>query len=132
MVIFLMDLASERYVEMKYGSQEDHNVENIITSRRKSMSHRHPDGANFPPVLLQNDDIEAAADSSNSDSDLARTTTKNLKQSAYEDSFEKIEDPVVVEKLQAAQNRAFRQQFAAFLVLEFGVIFHSVSRLFLV
>jgi len=129
MVIFLMDLASERYVETKYGSQEDHNVEDIITSRRKSMSHRHPDAANFPPALLHNSDIEATADNITSDSDLARTTTKTMKQSAFHDPIEKIEDPVQVEKLEAAQYRAYRQQFAAFLVLEFGVIFHSVSLL---
>lgn len=126
MVIFLMDLASERYVETKYGSQEDQSVEDIITSRRKSMSHRHPDAANFPPVLLQNGDIEATADIA-SGSDLARTTTKSMKQSAYQDPIEKIDDPVQAEKLEAAQNRAYKQQFAAFLVLEFGVIFHSVS-----
>ncbi|GAB7346042.1 hypothetical protein MBLNU457_4809t1 [Dothideomycetes sp. NU457] len=126
MVIFLMDLASERYVETKYGSQEDHNLEDIVTGRRKSMSHRHPDAANFPPVLLQNRDVEATADNVASGSDLARSTTKTMKQSAFQDPIEKIDDPIEAEKLAAAQDRAYRQQFAAFLVLEFGVIFHSV------
>lgn len=55
------------------------------------------------------------------------TGTGGKSHTAFSDDMEKIRDPVVLEKLEAAQTRAYKQQIAAFLVLEFGVIFHSVS-----
>lgn len=130
MVVFLLDLLSERYVETKYGQQSDENVEDIITSSRRSVSHRHPDAGNFPPIVLQNDDIEAAAHAEvdaelNSHQDSPSTSGKS--HIAFSDDMDKIRDPIVLEKLEAAQTQAYKQQIAAFLVLEFGVIFHSVS-----
>ena len=130
MVVFLMDLLSEKYVETKYGQQSDESVEDIITSSRRSVSHRHPDAGNFPPIVLQNDDIEAAAHAEvqaeqKAHQDIANTSGKS--QSAFRDDTDKIKDPIVLEKLEAAQTQAYKQQIAAFLVLEFGVIFHSVS-----
>lgn len=130
MVVFLMDLLSERYVETKYGQQNDESVEDIITTSRRSVSHRHPDAGNFPPILLQNDDLEAAAHAEvqaeeKGHGDVTRTSGKSY--TAFSDDMDKIKDPVVLEKLEAAQTQAYKQQIAAFLVLEFGVIFHSVS-----
>jgi zinc transporter 1/2/3 len=130
MVVFLLDLASERYVETKYGQQNDESVEDLITTSRRSVSHRHPDAGNFPPVLLQNDDLEAGARAEveaeqKGHQDMAPTSSKS--HAAFSDDMDKIKDPVVLEKLEAAQNQAYKQQIAAFLVLEFGVIFHSVS-----
>lgn len=130
MVVFLLDLASERYVETKYGQQNDESVEDLITTSRRSVSHRHPDAGNFPPVLLQNDDLEAGARTGveaeqKGHQDMTPTSSKS--HAAFSDDMNKIRDPVVLEKLEAAQNQAYKQQIAAFLVLEFGVIFHSVS-----
>jgi zinc transporter 1/2/3 len=130
MVVFLMDLASERYVETRYGQQNDETVEDIITTSRRSVSHRHPDAGNFPPILLQNDDLEAGAraeveNEHKGHQDITPTSSKS--HGAFSDDMDKIKDPVVLEKLKAAQNQAYKQQIAAFLVLEFGVIFHSVS-----
>jgi zinc transporter 1/2/3 len=130
MVVFLMDLLSERYVEAKYGQQNDESVEDIITISRRSVSHRHTDAGDFLPVVLQNDDIEAGAcavvEAEQKDhQDITRTSSAS--HAAFSDDMDKIKDPVVLEKLEAAQNQAYKQQIAAFLVLEFGVIFHSVS-----
>lgn len=130
MIVFLMDLASERYVETKYGQQNDESVEDLITTSRRSVSHRHPDAGNFPPVLLQNDDLEAGAQAEveteqKRHQNITPTSTKS--HAAFSDDMDKIKDPIVLEKLEAAQNQAYKQQIAAFLVLEFGVIFHSVS-----
>jgi zinc transporter 1/2/3 len=130
MVVFLMDLASERYVETKYGQQNDESVEELITTSRRSVSHRHPDAGNFPSVLLQNDDLEAGARAEveaeqKGHQDITPTSSKS--HAAFSDDMDKIKNPIVLEKLEAAQNQAYKQQIAAFLVLEFGVIFHSVS-----
>ncbi|KAI4854252.1 ZIP zinc/iron transport family [Aureobasidium sp. EXF-8845] len=129
MVVFLMDLASERYVETKYGQQNDESVEDLITTTRRSVSHRHPDAGNFPSVLLQNEDLEAGARAEvEAEQKGHRDTTPTSSEShaAFSDDMDKIKDPIVLEKLEAAQNQAYKQQIAAFLVLEFGVIFHSV------
>lgn len=130
MVVFLMDLLSERYVETKYGQQNDESVEDIITTSRRSVSHRHPDAGNFPPIVLQNDDIEAGARAEveaeqKGHKDITSASSKS--HAAFSDDMDKIKDPVVLEKLEAAQTQAYKQQIAAFLVLEFGVIFHSVG-----
>ena len=130
MVVFLMDLLSERYVETKYGRRNDESVEDIITTSRRSVSHRHPDAGNFPPIILQNDDLEAAAHAEVQAEQKGHgdvTSTSGKSHTAFSDDMDKIKDPVVLEKLEAAQTQAYKQQIAAFLVLEFGVIFHSVS-----
>jgi zinc transporter 1/2/3 len=130
MVVFLMDLLSEKYVETKYGQQNDESVEDIITTSRKSVSHRHPDAGNFQPIVLQNHDIEAGARveveaEQKGHEDITRSS--NNSHAAFSDDMDKMKDPIVREKLEAAQAQAYKQQIAAFLVLEFGVIFHSVS-----
>jgi zinc transporter 1/2/3 len=130
MVVFLMNLLSERYVETKYGQQNDESVEDIITTSRRSVSHRHPDAGNFPPVVLQNDNIEAgtcAMVEAEQERHQDITHSGSNSHIAFSDDMDKMKDPVVLEKLEAAQNQAYKQQIAAFLVLEFGVIFHSVS-----
>ncbi|KAI5240593.1 ZIP zinc/iron transport family [Aureobasidium subglaciale] len=97
-VIFLLDLGAERYVEAKYGvHHRQGNLEDIATGR----AHAH-------------DDSTVANDSQVLD-------TKSTE--PYQAMSEETTD---LEKSELARENAFRTQFAAFLVLEFGVIFHSV------
>ncbi|GAB7352005.1 hypothetical protein MBLNU459_g2524t1 [Dothideomycetes sp. NU459] len=105
MVIFLMDLFAERYVEMKYGSQHDHNVESMIT--RNAHNHGPDSGDHPPPSMIDEDMIENMHDSGKG-------------------SMNTSDDATMAEKAEALELSAFRQQIAAFLILEFGVIFHSV------
>ncbi|KAH0286094.1 Fe2+/Zn2+ regulated transporter [Aureobasidium namibiae CBS 147.97] len=102
MVVFLMDLLSERYVETKYGQQNDETVEDIITTSTHAEVQAEQQG---------HGDV---------------TSTSGKSHTPFGDDMDKIKDPVVLEKLEAAQTQAYKQQIAAFLVLEFGVIFHSV------
>jgi hypothetical protein len=120
MVVFLMNLLSERYVESKYGQQNDESVEDIITTSRRSVSHRRPDAGNFPPIVLQNDDIEAGARAEVEAEQKGHkdiTSASSKLHAAFSDDMDKIKDPVVLEKLEAAQTQAYKQQIAAFLVL---------------
>lgn len=108
LIIFLMDLGAERYVEMKYGTQDEGNVEDLITNR----AHGHNENGNcVPAAAISVDDIESAR--------------------AQEDSTKEYvsseDNAIMDEKIAAAEHQAFRQQIAAFLILEFGVIFHSVG-----
>ncbi|KAK9249876.1 Zinc/iron permease [Lipomyces tetrasporus] len=82
MIIFLLDFAAERYVEVKYG----------IAHTDVDVEHR---GETFPSAQVQSD--------------------------------KKIETEIEIESLkERIDNHLFREQIAAFLILEFGVIVHSV------
>ena len=88
-VIFLLDLAAERYVQMKYGIDTDQDLQAAVTNEGN------------PTRDSSTDETKTAA--------------------AYKEKF--LEDS---DSDSSARERSFRQQIAAFLILEFGVIFHSV------
>ncbi|RAH53381.1 high affinity zinc ion transporter [Aspergillus piperis CBS 112811] len=89
MVVFLMDLASEVYVECVYGVEKEHDA----TDRFLAQAN-----------LIQSDDECTVNDD-----------TGGSKQLGAQDDFCSIES-----------ERSFRKDIAAFLILEFGIIFHSV------
>ncbi|CAK7230430.1 hypothetical protein SBRCBS47491_007581 [Sporothrix bragantina] len=116
MLTFLLDFGAEWYVDKKYGLNHGHgdNIEDTITS---GAAHEHAHdktvGAAQSHQFLHSADQDgprpAAANTANTDD-------------ASQEKF----DVEKVDYASAASDLAFRQQFAAFLVLEFGVIFHSV------
>ncbi|TVY82669.1 Zinc-regulated transporter [Lachnellula suecica] len=110
MLIFLMDFGAERWVEHRYGMLHAENIEDIITDapgRSKSLSHNQLHSGDQDQVL--HDRIAAALDA------------KDVDAKGY-DSEKQTPTPSVSE----LEERNFRQQIAAFLILEFGVIIHSV------
>lgn len=118
MVIFLMDLGAERYVEEKYGHQHDHDsLEGMVTGQAHSCP-RPSKIADLPSALLQTGDIEAARSDMHSHNH--PSPTKEMTEETWDDSQSST-------KMILAEENAFRTQFAAFLILEFGVIVHSVS-----
>ncbi|KAL6720014.1 hypothetical protein ACLMJK_001935 [Lecanora helva] len=96
MFIFLLDFAAERYVEKKYGVSGESNVELAVTG--------------------ENGDANGNARSGS----LPIRHVAEMYNKGFEEEFEEDETS------QAAREHSFRQQIAAFLILEFGVIFHSV------
>lgn len=103
MMIFLLDFGAQRYVEIKYGVQCEQNIEAVVTD---------PDG-------IPN------ARSGRSHSQIS-TPNHRVLVTDVADSYEKRFQEDVTEEIAAAREQAFRQQIVAFLILEFGVIFHSV------
>jgi zinc transporter 1/2/3 len=98
MIVFLLDFGAERYVEKKYGLCRD-DPEPIMAS-----------GVEVNHLGLRR---------SNSNSHSHSTSAL--------DSKDKQAKEVEAQSLDEGQlERSFRQQIAAFLILEFGVIFHSV------
>ncbi|OJJ86859.1 high-affinity Zn(2+) transporter ZRT1 [Aspergillus glaucus CBS 516.65] len=87
MIIFLMDLAAEVYVEHKYGVERDESATDAILT---SNPHAHAGASDERP-----------------------TPTRSKSNELFSDDSSNAE-------------RSFRQQIAAFLILEFGIIFHSV------
>ncbi|GAM86906.1 hypothetical protein ANO11243_049270 [Dothideomycetidae sp. 11243] len=102
MVVFLMDLGAERYVEIKYGCVPMGDVEGLVTGRGHNHAREH--------APLSVDDVES------------------MRQSQMDKKDDSLvsDDASIDAKQQALEQNAFRQQIAAFLILEFGVIFHSV------
>lgn len=98
--IFLVDIASEVYVERRYGlTAEEPDIQKLITSKKEEPA---PD---FEDNCELGDDCVVCED--------------NMKTKESVD--------VCQRSLQSnASSLEFQQQFAAFLILEFGVIFHSV------
>jgi zinc transporter 1/2/3 len=119
MLIFLLDFGAERWVAKQYGlahgpdcQQESHEgIEGVVTTRTADHSHLHSadqdDGAITVP---QSQTMEVDA------------TSPKEAQFASNNSIDTTAD----EKAAAEVERSFRQQISAFLILEFGVIFHSV------
>lgn len=105
-----MDLGAQRYVEVKYGCVEEENLEDLVTGRNHN-GHQHSLGPVTPAIALTSNDIEAARHQSIDKKD---------------DSNQVSERSSISSKVNAMETQAYRQQIAAFLVLEFGVIFHSV------
>lgn len=94
-IIFLLDLAAEVYVEHKYGVHKDEDATNVF------IQHEH------------HLDVQPAPDTEKTASEPAANETKSA------DSWTSEGDSVTAD-------RSFKQQIAAFLLLEFGIIFHSV------
>uniref|UniRef100_A0A060TB99 ARAD1D26290p n=1 Tax=Blastobotrys adeninivorans TaxID=409370 RepID=A0A060TB99_BLAAD len=100
--VFLLDLVSSVYVERKYGIVHDHNdntVKDLVT--RQSVQRSQHDGSEDHP-----EDYEEC-DKSNA-----------VKQM---DSVNETGSVLSSDTL-----KSFQSQFAAFLILEFGIIFHSI------
>ncbi|KUL90020.1 hypothetical protein ZTR_02774 [Talaromyces verruculosus] len=97
--IFLMDFAAELYVESKYGVSNETNNMNGRASIVQEHDHTPPE--NMDATTNNNRKI---AETSN--------TVKNW------DSWDEMDS--------IAAERSFQQQISAFLILEFGVMFHSV------
>ena len=106
-VIFLLDFGAERYVEVKYGIDSDADIQEAVTGHRD----------NRKPSEMQEARAMSVAET-------RREHEDRRPSAAYEKRF--IEDFVDEEKDSEARKNSFRQQIAAFLILEFGVIFHSV------
>ncbi|KIX99016.1 uncharacterized protein Z520_05477 [Fonsecaea multimorphosa CBS 102226] len=107
-VIFLFDFGAERYVEVKYGIDSEADLQEAVT------------GYTDRPAT------EAQQDRAASIASMRREHDERRKSSAYEKRF--MEDFAVDgdEDDNELRKNSFRQQIAAFLILEFGVIFHSV------
>ncbi|KAK1758776.1 Zinc/iron permease [Echria macrotheca] len=145
MLIFLLDFGAESYVEHKYGFAHA-DVEGTITT---GTSH---DAAGKAPETSDNDRTQNGSDKnlvdeSTSDARIRSQTQCShqflhsadqgdhpqlLRTATHVSDVDKPETNTDMENLAAfwgdamETERAFRQQIAAFLILEFGVIFHSV------
>ncbi|BDD55421.1 high-affinity Zn(2+) transporter zrt1 [Monascus purpureus] len=111
MMVFLLDLAADVFVEWKYGVHRDETaVDSFLTgyhdpTHGRDHVHRHPENE------------EEAQKGEGTPPHAAAAAAVNSKEGTVD--WREDGESIVAE-------RSFRQQIAAFLILEFGVIFHSV------
>ncbi|KAH7418030.1 Zinc/iron permease [Cadophora sp. MPI-SDFR-AT-0126] len=127
MVIFLMDFSAEQYVDHKYGFAHGPSIENVITDRpgqAEGGAHDHngTSAQTRTQSVTHNQLHSGDQDENFHDQIAAAQAQKDLPKKDFEDSEKASPAPSVSEIVE----RSFRQQIAAFLILEFGVIFHSV------
>ena len=116
--IFMMDFAAEQYVDRKYGFAHGPSIEDVVTNqpgnnttRRATLTHNQLHSGDQDPNLFDN--IAQAQES------------KDHSPASNSFSNEKDVEKITISS-EMAEERSFRQQISAFLILEFGVIFHSV------
>jgi zinc transporter 1/2/3 len=115
MLIFLMDFAAERYVEKKYGYKHGHS-EPTSGSAGKRVGHVDAALAHYETERRKSTHQHLHS----GDQDATETkTSSNVVDSSSDSSLKHLDS-------ESQAERSFRQQIAAFLILEFGVIFHSV------
>jgi zinc transporter 1/2/3 len=118
---FFIDFAAERYVETNYGiTHSDIDLEEVVAGRS-------PSGHNFGNIhehdLEHNGDLKVNSAEPANDSALTLSATQAAKQK--EAAFASDAVSITSADTLVAEN-GFRTQISAFLVLEFGVLFHSV------
>jgi zinc transporter 1/2/3 len=129
MLIFLMDFGAERWVDYKYGFAHAHgNVEDIVTAKTGDESDEHKHHG------LSHNQIHSGDQDENLHNAIVQAQESRVQESRHQEPSKmeksKVEssDSTDAESLQSELSieRSFRTQIAAFLILEFGVIFHSV------
>lgn len=115
MTIFLFDFAAERYVEKKYGLKHGHSTTATIGGP------------------AQSGDVDAAHMHLQLDGRGLQSTHNHLHSSDQQPTLEskegalKTDESSLDEKdLDSIAEKSFQKQIAGFLILEFGVLFHSV------
>lgn len=120
MCLFLVDFGAKLYVEKKYGVIDDHAVHNpeaLITNQADGShthnGHLHAAHAGFSGSFSAGDETMSAP---TFDDKLATDSSRETRQSIDTDESTS----------EALTKVSFEQQIAAFYILEFGVIFHSI------
>ncbi|KAH8601268.1 zinc transporter protein [Bisporella sp. PMI_857] len=115
MFVFLLDFGAERYVDFKYGFAHAHaNVESVVTA-----------GATGHQPSLTHNQLHSGDQDENFHNAIAAAQSHTDAPSSNKDSG-KVDIEKHSVNTEEAIERSYKQQIAAFLILEFGVIFHSV------
>ncbi|KAK3688867.1 Zinc/iron permease [Podospora appendiculata] len=128
MLIFLLDFGAEWYVEQKFGFQHEHiDIQGTVTGDN-SPEHPGPRGRHQSHQFLhsadQGDTIQPKCD--NTAPDTTPQPNKDDDNNLKSDTDFAVTSFDAYTGTTAQTERAFREQIAAFMILEFGVIFHSV------
>lgn len=132
MIVFLLDFGAEFYVEQKYDLHHNEDVEHDAATEPGGSSSpegatdgdKRPRGHGSHQFLHSGDqDLISPQRQDNLDTDMSSADPSGSLD--HKLSLDESVDPKSLSGVTVVE-REFRQQIAAFLILEFGVIFHSV------
>lgn len=109
MMIFLLDFLAEWYVEVKFGATDTATFDGLARANNALSDQPYSDEPSRELQLGQGQNLEEDC--------RCEPCAIQMKNSMLDD-LESVSP--------SATQRAFREQIAAFLILEFGIIFHSV------
>ena len=123
MLVFLLEFIAHRFVEKKYGEGHGVMAHGEGSTGERVMRAGSVDAGAMAYELGRHG--SAARHPSSGGLEQAQTGTSTSKR-AQDGPTPSSDDDSITEEKRLATEYAFKQQFAAFLILEFGVIFHSV------
>ncbi len=128
MLTFLLDFLAEWYVDRKYGMEHSDQIEKVVAGVHGAEKDANGRELRRPShqFLHSADQDQENIGNVNDNGDVPPAGSSN-KSALDDDAVVKGKTDIeLAEHLPIVSERAFHEQFAAFLVLEFGVIFHSV------
>ncbi|KAK5175748.1 uncharacterized protein LTR77_000887 [Saxophila tyrrhenica] len=124
MFTFLLGFAAERYVEKKYGMPHNSGESPLEIENGHHHHHGSVDAAAMKYNTSRRRSTHQGLHSADQDRQMmAPLPTGEHKNASPDESYDDNSIDSAKDKI---AHVAFRQQIAAFLILEFGVIFHSV------
>ncbi|KAH8811499.1 Zinc/iron permease [Xylogone sp. PMI_703] len=134
MLIFLLDFCAEQYVDRKYALAHTHPVvEDIITTDPGRGQEKLGDGDDTSGDPRRNRGLTHQQLHSGDQDEALQASLAIERQQQQDQQASSVNKESDSEKglssdpaLSFSEERSFRSQIAAFLILEFGVIFHSV------
>lgn len=138
--VFLLDFSAELYVEHKYGVHKDEDAATNFMAKQDNVplegdSHAHEHTQEGGHCIALKEDVETGylqftpkRDSDEKISSDEKTSSEDNKKQDKEDKPWQLTmgESVLAQEATSRAERSFRQQIAAFLILEFGIIFHSI------
>lgn len=127
MLTFLMDFYAERYVDKKYAlphtaeSTIDNSDSRIRTGSIDAATERYEVSSRHTHQHLHSGDQDRVIDQAPTPIQQDAVESKDVESGQTEHDAESIQH-----MKERAAELAFKQQISAFLILEFGVLFHSV------
>ncbi|KAI5294828.1 hypothetical protein KEM52_003071 [Ascosphaera acerosa] len=121
--VFLLDFSAELYVEHKYGVSKD---EDAATTFMAKQDHVPVEGI-ATPVTEGGCCAPLKADPESGMLSIKAVPSPKGQQEGGQQPWQlTMGESVLAQEATARAERSFRQQIAAFLILEFGIIFHSI------
>ncbi|RFU32505.1 hypothetical protein B7463_g3835, partial [Scytalidium lignicola] len=130
MLIFLLDFCAEQYVDRKYAMAHTHPiVEDIITTDPARGKEKLGDDDFSPNRVLTHQQLHSGDQDEALQASLAIQQQQQREQQQASSMNKESDSEKGLSSdnaLSISEERSFQSQIAAFLILEFGVIFHSV------
>ncbi|KAI5305249.1 low-affinity phosphate transporter [Ascosphaera pollenicola] len=134
--VFLLDFSAELYVEHKYGVHKDEDAATHFMAKQdnvpmvEGVAHTQAHkGGHCTPLQedIETGNLQFAKPLQYANDEQNQENTDEQNQENSDKPWQlTMGEAALAQETTARAERSFRQQIAAFLILEFGIIFHSI------